>query len=159
MKNCGLVILILVLAFPIVSMGQSTYLPEGSKEYQTPAAIASRLHLPIDKVKETLIFLESNQMVKRHGTSWRYEQGSVHVRKDSPFQTAMQSTRRELAARSSALNSEDALHFSSLFTIDEKDFELIKEILSGAIERSQRTVHSSGTDRLACICVDVFEVV
>lgn len=135
------------------------HLLTSSPKFRKAEAIASRLHLPLGKVKETLLFLESYGFVQRRSGDWVYLKGSIHLSKDSPHQSAMQNSRRELAARSIALNPEDTIHYSSLFTIDARELEKVKAILTAAIEQSQKAVHASGTDHLACVCIDAFEVV
>jgi uncharacterized protein (TIGR02147 family) len=137
----------------------AVHLLTSSEETQTVEAISSRLHLPATKTKETLEFLQSSHFVEKKGLRWIYKSGAIHIEKCSPFQPAVQMTRRELATRSIALNSGDAVHFSSLFTIDEADFHKIRELLSKYVEASHKQIERSGTSRLACMCLDLFEVV
>jgi len=137
----------------------TVHLLTSSPEFQTAEAIAERLHIPLKKTKETLKFLEHVGFIEYADKKWVYKRGSIHITKDSPLQSSMQFSRRELAARSIAINSEDSIHFSSVFTIDEKDLEEIRKMYRKAIEKSHKMISSSGTEKLACICLDVFEVV
>jgi uncharacterized protein (TIGR02147 family) len=130
-----------------------------SIEFQTPGAIAKRLGLPLRKVQETLEFLEGVSFVERSGSRWSFKRNSFHVPKESALQPAVQATRRELAARSMALNPVGAIHFSSLFTIDEADMKAIQDLLRDLVEKSHRLIQDSGTENLACLCLDLFEVV
>lgn len=135
------------------------HLLTSSPSYQTPEAIAERLHLPLKKVKETLKFLELAGFVEHHQKKWTYKRGSIHLTKESPWQPTMQLTRRELAARSIAVNPEDSIHFSSVFTMDEKDLEEIRKMMRQSIEKSHKIISDSGTEKLVCMCMDLFEVI
>lgn len=130
-----------------------------SPDFRTAEKIAQRLNLPLEKIKETLLFLQRSGFVERTGNEWAYKSGNLHIPKDSPYQPAVQSTRRELAARSIALNPKEAVHFASVFTIDRKDFAEIREQFLKAIEKAHKTIGGSGTEQLACVCVDLFEVI
>lgn len=137
----------------------AVHLLTSNPNYQKPEPIAERLQLPITKIKECLLFLVNSGFVDHSGKNYVFKRGSFHVAKDSPLQAAVQSSRRELAARSIAINPLESMHFSSLFTIDEADLAKIKEIFTRSIEKSHKVIHGSGTRKLACLCVDLFEIV
>lgn len=121
--------------------------------------IAERLLLPESKVMETLRFLEKLGLVaqsKRQG--WAFARGSIHLPKDSPWQSAFQASRRELAARSIALNPRGAVHFSTMFTISPEDLKKLEQLAAEFVSGAHEKIHASGTERLAAICLDVFEV-
>lgn len=125
----------------------------------TVDAITRRLSLPAAKVTETLHFLERIGLVQRSKQGWSYLAGSLHIPKASPWHSALQASRRELADRSVALGREGSLHFSSVFTLSASDLAELRRIAERMIEDSHKLIGGSGTDSLAAICVDVFEVV
>lgn len=129
-----------------------------SENFQTAEAIAKRLCLPSAKVTESLHFLEKIGFVERTSKGWKYKGGNIHLPKNSPLQPNLQLIRRDLAGRSIALNSQENIHFSSLFTIDEADFMKLKDLFANAIEKSHRLIERSGTAQLTCMCIDLFEV-
>jgi len=143
----------------------STWIPStihlltSSPEFRTPARIAQRLSLTPEKVTDTLAFLEKYNFIEKEGGQWKFKSESRHLEKDSPLQHLLQAGRRELASRSLAQGSPASMHFSSVFTLNEKDLEEIKNIMTRAIERSHKLIRASGAERLACMCIDVFEVV
>lgn len=126
--------------------------------YGTAERIAERLRLPAAKVAETLRFLEKLGLVAHGKKGWAFARGSFHLPKDSPWQSAFQASRRELAARSIALNPRGATHFSTLFTISPTDLRTLEQLAADFVEKAHDRIHASGTERLAAICLDVFEV-
>ena len=147
-----------------LSMYFSSWIPSAihlltsSDDHKTVEAIAKRLRLPTKKVRETLKFLEQAGFVKRIPGGWDYANGSMHIPKASAVQTTLQTSRRELAVRSIQLNPENEIHFSSIFTLDQEDLEKIKKLAGQLVEKSHSIIRNSGTEKLACICLDVFEV-
>ncbi|MGZ3656345.1 MAG: TIGR02147 family protein [Bdellovibrionota bacterium] len=128
--------------------------------FGTADKIAERLKLPLAKITESLRFLERLGLVSHGKKGWAYVQNSnFFVPKDSPWQTTLQTTRRELAARSIILNPRDAVHFSLMFTISPQDLRKLEQLAADFVEKAQARVHASGTECLAAICLDVFEVV
>jgi len=131
----------------------------GSSKFQTIESIAKRLNLPESKVRETLLFLLEKGFVKKEENHFKFQGGTIHFTKDSVWQPALQSTRRQLALNSIAVNPAEALHFSSVFTITPEDKSKVQELLSEAIRKADQVVADSGTEELCCICVDFFEVI
>lgn len=121
--------------------------------------IAERLRLPASKVSETLRFLEKLGLVSHGKKGWAFARGSFHLPKDSPWQSAFQASRRELAARSIALNPRGATHFSTLFTISPEDLKKLEQLTADFVASAHERIHASGTESLAAICIDLFEVV
>ncbi len=97
--------------------------------------------------------------VEKRGDKWSYKGGAIHIPKESPWQTSLQLNRRQLAIRSIAAEPEDAVHFSSVFTIDIKDAEDLQKLIGNFVEKSHKIIHKSGTEELFCMCVDFFVVV
>jgi uncharacterized protein (TIGR02147 family) len=130
-----------------------------NSDYGTAKAIAQRLNIPIKTVEESLEQLAGLEFIEKRDGKWFYKGGSVHVPKDSPWQPMMQTARRQMASRSIALNPEDAIHFSSVFTISPGDVEEIKRLIKPFLDKSHRLVQKSGTEELHCLCLDFFPVI
>ena len=126
-------------------------------------SIAKRLNLPDDKVRATLDLLQQSGLVSKvdgkSGTEWHFKEGSTHLPKESIFQPTLQMSRRGLAARSIALNPPDAIHFSSVFTADAEALIDIARRIGDVVESTHAVIRNSGTSQLACMCIDLFEIV
>lgn len=120
--------------------------------------IAGRLRLPTGKITETLRFLEKLGLITHTKKGWAFARSGFHLPKDSPWQSAFQASRRELAARSIAINPRGATHFSTMFTISPADLRKLEQLAADFVEKAHQRIHASGTESLAAICLDVFEV-
>lgn len=129
-----------------------------SKNFQSIDKISHRLHLPKEKVKSTLEFLVKLGWVQKENQLYRYASGNLHIPKDSPIQSSMQTTRRHLALNSIALNSTDSLHYSSVYTLDAESFNELQKVATSFIQKSAQIVNDGGTDDLYALCVDLFKV-
>jgi uncharacterized protein (TIGR02147 family) len=127
-----------------------------SQNFQSVSKIASRLNLSTAVVTDTLFFLRQMGFVIEERGHWRFNKGSLHIPKDSPWSSPLQRGRRFLADKSIQENSQDTLHFSSVFTMDRKDYDELKKMLSNCIEKSHDLIKNSGTEELYCICLDFF---
>jgi uncharacterized protein (TIGR02147 family) len=130
-----------------------------SMDYQTPEKISARLALPLPKVKEALNFLKKLNFVDFSESRWKYKGGNMHVAKDSPWQASLQTQHRQLALRSISVNPEEAMHYSSVFTISAKEKEEIKKLIGQFIQSSHSLIGKSGTEDLTCLCIDLFTVI
>lgn len=141
----------------------STWIPSAvhlltSSQLNSAEEIAKRLGLSMRKVRSTLGFLRRIGFVEKKGEHWVYRSGDLHIPQNSIWQPALQLSRRQLAQRSISQSAEGAIHFSSLFTIDERDFPALRKLVGDFVERSHKVIHKSGTEKLACLCLDLFEV-
>lgn len=130
-----------------------------SAQYQTITAIAERFGLTPKKVEEVLQLLLNAQLVSKEGTSYKFATDSIFLPRSSALNETHQTNRRLQALKSITAASPDDLHFSSMFTIDKKDLEAVKNIFSDAIEKSHEKIQASGTEEVYSICLDVFKVV
>ncbi len=134
------------------------HLITSSKEFQTPEKISARLHIPLKETKEILNFLLKINWVQKKGNDYTYSGGNIHLAKDYPLQPAMQITRRHPAFNSIAIISPQSVHYSTLFTIDTKSYELLQKQVSKFVQQSSKVVTGGGSDELCCICLDLFQV-
>lgn len=130
-----------------------------SEKFQSPSAIAERLSLPINIVEDTLNFLEEYSLIKRRGKDFLFASGSIHLPRRSALNEAHQSGRRIQVLRSIQQQNNESLHFSSVFTLDEKSFKELKHMMTQFIEGSHKKIHEAGTDEIYAMSMDLFQVV
>lgn len=135
------------------------HLLTSDEKHQTVKEISQRLNLKEEKVLSSLHFLQSVGLIESIQNKWIYRRGSFHIPKDSLIHPLVELCRREMASRSIALNPEDSMHFSSVFTIDQAEYEQIQDILRKAISKSHTLIKKSGTSKLVGFCLDFFEIV
>lgn len=128
-----------------------------SNELQDAEAIAKRFSLDIVLVKETLNFLEQYHLVKKENGKFKFSGESIHLPKASssngPYQVSLRS---EVIKSIQERAHEKTMHFSSVFTMDKKDYKTITEILNRAIEDTHKVIHGSGTEEVYTLCIDYF---
>ncbi len=130
-----------------------------SEKFQNAFAIAERLSLPIGIVEDTLSFLEKHSLIKRQGKDFLFNGGSIHLPRRSALNEAHQSSRRIQALRSIQQQNNESLHFSSVFTLDEKALKELKHMITQLIESSHKKIHDAGTDEIYAMNMDLFKVV
>ena len=130
-----------------------------SKRYQDVGALAARLGLPETTILETLKFLERLNLVRRERDRWIHSGPSIHLPKESPFNHAQQFAHRQQVLRSLAVKDKESLHFTSTFTLDEKDFATLRKALVVTIHSLQKNIHASGTEEIYGLSADLFRVV
>jgi uncharacterized protein (TIGR02147 family) len=136
----------------------AVHLITSSEKFRTVEKISEKLHLPKTETKEILNFLVKMGWVQKRNSDYHYAGGNIHVAKDSPLQSAMQSTRRHLALNSIAVNLQSSVHYSSLFTISRESYDELNSLVADFVQKSAKVIQKSGTDELCCICLDLFQV-
>ena len=126
--------------------------------YQTPDAIAKRLHVPRQLVLRCLQFLTKAQLVvERDG---RYEIGPrrIHLGRDSPLITRHHSNWRLQSLIAMDQPQAKALHYSSVVSLAKADVEKIKDLLLDALSQSEEILSASKEEEVYCLCLDLFEL-
>lgn len=135
------------------------HIATSSPNFQTITTLTKRFGLTEEKVKEILTYLQQLGLVKKSLDKYVFNGDSMHLPRESVLDTSHQMLRRHQVARSLQIKSPENLHFSSLFTIDMKDFEKIRNQFLNSIKDYQKTINDSGTDDVCCLCIDLFRVV
>lgn len=126
----------------------------------TREEIANRLGIPISKVSEGLKFLESS------GFLYFDADGKMHPRflqtflpGDSPLVIKHHVNWRVRALQSLELNSRNDVHYSSVFSVAQSDYDEIKSLILDSIDRFKKTVaKTSDENKVACLTVDLFDL-
>lgn len=126
---------------------------------QTKEEIASRLGLSIKRVSEVLEFLVSVELAQVVARGYTTGTARLHLGSDSPFISRHHVNWRMEAAR--ALDQEtntEALHYSSVVTLNEADFTRIKSQLIKAIESAKAVIRDSPAQKICAFNMDWFEL-
>lgn len=126
--------------------------------YQSAKAISNHLRLPIKQIQEILSFLETTGLaVHKKG---KYEIGltRIHLSKTSVQIRRHHTNWRNQAITSIDKNEEEALHYSSVLSMSDKDVPKIKEIMIKAIEECREIIKVSKEERLQIMTMDFFKI-
>jgi uncharacterized protein (TIGR02147 family) len=125
-------------------------------ELQSREAISQYLNLPINKVSETLEFLNQCGLVLFE--NGRYQIGSLRIGKDSQNLRKHHLNWRQRAIESLDYEDLTDLHYSSIFSVSKKDLSKIKDLLISSIEKNADLVKQSGVEEPVALCIDFFSL-
>lgn len=127
-----------------------------SPNYQNVETIAKRLNLNPSDVENTLTWLLSNGLVKKAANKFVHSGQSIHLLTEA-IHNKVNHLNWRLRAGQGAMNSEN-IHYTSSFTISQKDWDKLRADLITFIEDQRNVVHSSGADEGFVFCCDLFKI-
>ena len=127
-------------------------------QYQTPKAIALRLHLPIEVVMDHLQQLKTMGLLAEEKGIWKTRQIEIHLPKDS-FMTSMNHSHwRQRAVQDSQNKTSDSVHYSAVYTLSQVDYERLKELAVKFIEDNANIVRKSSEEEISVFTLDLFRM-
>ncbi len=127
-------------------------------KYQKDVAIAQRLQLPIEIVRECLKKLEEFKLIEFKNDRWHFTSPHVHLTKKSPYNVINQSSWRNRAVIDTQAPNSDGLHYTVVQTMSLKDAKKIKMMLFQAIDDYTKIANPSREEELFCFNCDFFQV-
>ncbi len=128
-------------------------------QFQTPPKIAKRLHLPDSFVLEVLRQLQKIEVVtKKSDGSWQATSKSLHIGRDSVFNSMNHAHWRQRASESSLQNKPESVHYTGVYSMSLDDLTKLRETIFELIDRSRQLVAPSPEEELVCMNCDLFVV-
>ncbi|MFT6069316.1 MAG: hypothetical protein ACJAT2_002752 [Bacteriovoracaceae bacterium] len=127
-------------------------------EFQTPKSIANHLRLPLKQIQEILSFLETTGLAVHKSGKYGIGLTRIHLSKTSVQIRRHHTNWRNQAITSIDKNEEEALHYSSVISMADKDVPKIKEIMIKAIEECREIIKTSKEERLQIMTMDFFKI-
>jgi uncharacterized protein (TIGR02147 family) len=124
--------------------------------FRTRAAIAQRLGLPEPVVQAALEQLGKMGYIQKKGNQWSYAGGNLHLSRESPSIVQHHNNWRQRAVLNASMVDEESVHYTSVFTLSVRDFELLREKVLKWIDESRALIGPSDSEELACFCLDLF---
>jgi uncharacterized protein (TIGR02147 family) len=129
------------------------------ERFSTPEAIAARLALPVAVVQKALQRLTRMKVIEpKAGKGYRILRRNLHAPAHSPMHEANQSNWRRRAVADIAKQDEDSLHYTGIFTLEERDYQKLQDLLQKMIRRSRDLIIPSKEEELYCMNCDLFRV-
>jgi hypothetical protein len=133
------------------------HLATSCEKLRTKQEIAARFNLNPNLVQEHLDRLEKFKLIEFKDGKWNYSGGSRHFPKRSPLDKQMQFARRLLAMNKISQASTDSdVHYSAVFSADEKTLGLLRRHFHESIEYLHKTVEPVEGEDVFAVCLDVF---
>jgi uncharacterized protein (TIGR02147 family) len=127
-------------------------------KYRTPSAIAERLSLSEDIVAAALTVLEQMGLAKRAKGGWIPVSFDLHLPKNSPLTNVNHMNWRTRAVQNAQRDGTDAVHFTAVYSLSEKDFQLLRTRMLQFISETRDVALSSSEEDLVSFTCDYFRV-
>ncbi len=125
-------------------------------EFQTAATIAKRLHLNDAETRQVLNFLEDCQLIKNSKEKWIHTGKNIHTPSESVYTRLHHANWKNKAVDDT--HNKQSIHYTTVFSLEKKHYEKIKEQLIDYISAQRDKVHASGSEEVFCFSCDLFQV-
>lgn len=125
------------------------------KEFQTTQAIAKKIRLSEQEVNLILKDLSNMGLIEFASGSWIHSGKNIHTPTGS-IHTSQNHINWRLRSFDD-VNNKESVHYTTVFSLEKKDWELLRDKLLSFIEKQRDTIHSSGSEELYVFCCDLFQ--
>lgn len=127
-------------------------------QFQTREALSKKLDIPIQRTNEILNFLVETGLCAKEGQRYVVLRPQLHLDKSSPLVAKHQTNWRLRSILSMDHNNPEDLHYSASFTLSEKDYPRVREILTKALSEAFKIIVPSPEEQGAVITLDLFKL-
>jgi len=121
--------------------------------------IAKRLGLPVKLVQKNLGRLGDIGVAKLNGTKWEIQKRDLNLPHTSALREIHHINWRQRAIIDVQKQTEDSIHYSSVFSMNLKDAEWLKAQISKLlVDAKQRVVESENEEEIFCLGCDLFRL-
>jgi len=125
------------------------------KDFQTAQTIAKKIRLPEQEVNLILKELNTMGLVEFMSGRWSHSGKNIHIPSGS-----IHTTQNHINWRLRSfddVNSKTSIHYTTVFSLEKKEWETLRDQLLSFINKQRDTVHSSGSEELYVFCCDLFQ--
>lgn len=126
--------------------------------YQTPAALAKRLNLPVEAVAPILSYLLKAQLIEKSADKYRWSSANIHLADNSAWIGVHHSNWRSRATDNVQKSDGEATHYSAIQSFSEEDFEKLKRKIANFITDFNKVSDPSDPEEAFCLNIDLFRV-
>ncbi len=126
--------------------------------FRTVSTIAKRLHQDEKLILSILQKLKNLELIHFSGDEWLPLENTIHVPKDSPYNSINHANWRNLAVQHAFSGNEGEVHYTSVCSLSKSDAELIKQYVLQLIDKSREIVSSSEEQEAYCLTFDWFKI-
>lgn len=134
----------------------ATHVATTVPELRKLSALRDYLGVNNDVLLKVLQFLENHNLVKRQGEQFFPTQEWIRLDRQSPHILKLHHNWRNKAIQNIETQKEEDLHFSGVYSLDEKTAASIREELLDSISRQVRKIERAPEEDLFVIGVDFF---
>ncbi len=127
-------------------------------KYQTAKAMAERLHLPLSMINEHLTKLKELGIIHEENGQWKTSHLEIHLPKNSYMTSMNHSHWRQRAILDSQDYLSDGLHYSALYTLSKRDYEVLRQQFLKQIDDFAKVVRKSAEEEIVVFATDLFKL-
>jgi uncharacterized protein (TIGR02147 family) len=128
------------------------------KKYRTIKALAQRLGVGEEVIEKSLNELSQLGMVTKSGQEWSVTNSTIHLPKDSKFNSLNHSHWRNRAIQDSLLSDSKSIHYTSVCSVSQEDAENLRRLMFKFIDDGRKVIGPSKEEELFCLTCDWFKV-
>jgi hypothetical protein len=128
-----------------------------SSQFQTEEALSRRLKIPRSLTIHHLQKLSDFGFIEKRNDRWIFKSASLHFPESSSHSLSQHLIRRSQVMNSLLHREKEDSHFCSLFTLDQESYLKLKKVFSDFVSKSQKLIHSGGTDEAYVLVADLFK--
>ena len=125
------------------------------RDYQTTANLSKKTKLLETEVIGVLKDLNYMNLVRYGNNRWMHSGQNIHIPVGSSHMTVNHLNWRLKSIEDA--NNKDSIHYTTVFSLSKKDWEILRETLISFIEKQRQDIHASGSEELYCFCCDLFQ--
>lgn len=126
-------------------------------ELRTIAALERHFSVPSVQLLSVLNFLSEHKLIESSKNAYRVLQPMLHLPRGSKVLSLHHTQWRLKAIEASQLNESTNMHYSVVMSLSQGAYDQIRAKLARFIEEVADTVKPSADEKLACLCLDLFE--
>lgn len=128
--------------------------------FQDVKSISQRLGLAQTVVLQILTDLEKLNLAQKNGPRWVATQNSLHLSKDSIYNTSNHNQWRQRAVANTLNKSSNAnsIHYTALYSLSLQDVNVLRELILDYIDKTRKIVYSSNEEEVVCFNCDLFMI-
>lgn len=129
-------------------------------EVNTAADIAKTLPLPLQRIRDTLQFLEEYQLITKTKNGYNWLGTSTHIPASSPLVSRHHQNWRMKATNNlfRDINQTEEVFFTAPMIIDKQSATKLREKILNFISSNQKLLRDAPSKNLFCLNIDFFEI-
>jgi uncharacterized protein (TIGR02147 family) len=127
-------------------------------KFRNISVIAERLGISKSAVSAALTTLALGGLVEKKGENWVPTSYDLHLPNQSPLGSNNHLNWRGRAIQDSQNTDSDGVHFTAVYSLSEKDFQKIRNLLLELVSKTRETALASNEEDVFSFCCDLFRV-
>jgi hypothetical protein len=116
-----------------------------------------RLKVPEFVIESGLQYLAKLGLISAKNEKYFFKDGAKYLPKNHPLLFLIQRSLREQALFHSQYQTASSLHFSVWQTLNQTDYQKIRDLLLGAIEKVNKVAQPSPSEKVVGLSIDLFD--